>query len=188
MAGATRHPCTGGGKLSRKEDEWEGSWETSSQWGNSLQGLNWLGSSLQYILFIWTNLSFLFLFILSQPLILNVMVYMIVQLSTLEELTFKWLKQLHFQKHLPLPPRPPAWRAPGCQIGSSAQYSENCACLKTFLTMGAQHVQCFSFPAGARSNAMLHERQDSETQISSCVCSGCLRFLASFSSVSTHSC
>lgn len=51
----------------------------------------------------------------------------------------------------------------GGQLGTenSAQYLGNCACLKTFPSMGAQHIQCFSFPARACSpNAMLHEQQD----------------------------
>ena len=185
-----RHPCTEGGKLSHKEDEQEGSWETSFAVRQfPAESLNWLGSSLLYILFIWTNLSFLFLLILSQPLILSIIVYMIVQLSKLEELPFKCSKQLHFQKCLSFAPRMEGSWVSNWELGSSAQYSENCACLKSIPTMGAQHIQCFSFPARVCSpNATLHEQQDSETQISSCICSGCLHFLASFSNVSTPSC
>lgn len=189
MAGATKTSLYWGRELSHKEDEWEGSWETSFAVRQfPAESLNWLGSSLLYILFIWTNVSFLFLLILSQPVILNIMVYMVVQLSKLEELPFKFSKQLHFQKCLPSSPCMEGSWLSNWELGSSAQYSENCACLKTFTTMGAQHIQCFPFPARACfPNAMLHEQQDAETQISSCICSRSLHFLASFSNVSTHS-
>lgn len=111
---------------------------------------------------------------------------MVVQLSKSEELPFKFSKQLHFQKCLPSSPCMEGSWVSNWELGSSAQYSENCACLKIFTTMGAQHIQCFSFPARACfPNAMLHEQQDSETQISSCICSRCLHFLASRSNVST---
>lgn len=47
------HPCTGGEKLSHKEDEWEGIWKTSFLVRQfPVDSLSRLQSSLLYILFI----------------------------------------------------------------------------------------------------------------------------------------
>lgn len=75
-----------------------------SQQGNSLQRA-WTDWQAACSIFYSSELiSFLFLLILSQPLILNVVVYTAVQLSKLEEFPFKCSKQLHFQKCLSFSP------------------------------------------------------------------------------------
>lgn len=124
-----RHLCTGGGKLSHKEDEWKEAGRHPSQWGNSLQRV-WTAWEAACSIFYLSELISLFLLIPSQPLILNIVVYMVVQLSMLEEFPFKCSKQLHFQKCLPSSPFTEGSWVSALELGSPAQYSANTDCLK----------------------------------------------------------
>lgn len=72
---------------------------------------------------------------------------MIVQLSKLEELSSKCLRQLHFPKCLPSSPCTECSWLSGWEWGGAIQYSGKCACLKTVPTMRAQYIPCFPFPA-----------------------------------------